>query len=215
MARTINRLAARSVTTINKPGRHADGGGLYLSVDGSGRRRWVFMSWRAGKQIEVGLGSAKSGTVDFVSLAKARKAADAIRQRVSGGEDIRSAKDEPLATPSFEAAVTAYIANHGTKWKNAKHRAQWVSTMATYAEPISKKMVDAIGEDDVLRILEPIWVEKSETAARVRGRIEAVLNFAKAKRWRTGDNPAGWGHLQHILPARSVNSHPMSAPLSL
>ncbi|MGH7024188.1 MAG: tyrosine-type recombinase/integrase [Caulobacteraceae bacterium] len=111
--------------------------------------------------------------------------------------------------------MNAYIASHGEAWRNSKHRAQWSSTMATYAKSISDTPVDAVSEDDVLEILKPIWTTKPETASRVRGRIEATLDFARARKWRAGENPARWrGHLKHLLPARQKlnRGHHPAAP---
>jgi integrase len=211
----INRLSSRTVDTITKPGRHADGQGLYLSIDSAGRRRWTFMSFAGGKQIEIGLGSAKAGGADSVGLADARKAAAAHRERIAKGGPAKLASAAPVAIPTFGECAANYIGAMSDSWRNAKHRAQWVSTLATYAAPIMARPVNEVTDSDVVAILEPIWTAKAETASRVRGRIEAVLDWARVKGHRAGENPARWrGHLEHMLPARQKlqRGHHPAAP---
>ncbi|MFG1298869.1 integrase arm-type DNA-binding domain-containing protein [Xanthobacter sp. V3C-3] len=221
MAVALNRLNARQVQTIKEPGRHADGGGLYLVVDKSGARRWVFLfRWKAtptergtGKLREMGLGSAIS-----VSLAAAREAAAKVREQIAAGVDpIAASRDAKAAAsvPTFGEVAEAHIAAMAPAWRNSKHLAQWRSTLSLersedgaylatgYCAGIRDKAVDQITTEDVLAILTPIWADKNETASRVRGRIEAVLDAAKAKGLRTGENPARWkGHLALTLPKR-------------
>ncbi len=206
MARVTNRLSARSVTTLKKPGRHADGGGLYLSISpDASRRRWVFLyRWKApgergpGKLREMGLGSASA-----VSLARARQlAADARAVRAEG----RNPLDERMSArrvPTFGETAEEVVAALELGWRNPKHRDQWRMTLSTYGAPIWDLPVDAIDTEQVLGVLRPVWSKTPETASRLRGRIEKVLDAAKAKGHRTGDNPARWrGHLDHLLPAR-------------
>ncbi len=206
MARTTNRLTARTVQTLKKPGRHADGGGLYLSIspDGS-RRRWVYLfRWRnpgevgPGKLREMGLGSVSS-----VSLAEARtKAADARKLILEGRNPIEARAPE-RGTPTFREMADEVIAALEPGWKNPKHRDQWRMTLTEYCKPIRATPVDAVTTDQVVQILRPLWARAPETASRLRGRIEKVLDAAKAKGTRSGENPARWrGHLDNLLPKR-------------
>ena len=202
MEREVKRLSARAVATIAASGRHADGDGLYLIVDRGGAKRWLFMFRWGGKLKEMGLGGLSS-----VSLAEAReKASDARRVLASGANPIearRAAQAEREAATTFGAFSDALVADLSPGFRNAKHRAQWRSTLTTYAAPLRNKRVDEIRTDDVLSVLTPIWQTRSETASRVRGRIERVLDAAKAKGLRTGENPARWrGHLDTLLPKR-------------
>ena len=208
-----NKLTARGVIT-RKPGTYADGGGLYLVIGkpapttGAQGRSWIFRYVTAGRVREMGLGPARD-----VTLADARDlAADLRRQRRAGVDpaDARQAerikvKVERAASVTFEHAAEAYIKENAPGWKNAKHGDQWRNTLATYAYPFMGALpVAAVDVDHVLAALRPIWTNKPETAGRVRGRIETVLSYAKANRWRTGDNPATWrGHLDAILPAKA------------
>lgn len=202
MARTANKLTARQVATISKPGRHSDGNGLYLSISTDGRRRWVFRFTWAGKVVEMGLGSA--GTV---SLAEAREKATAARKLVDAGRNPIEARRDALALaaskPTFGQIADAFIASKASEWRNAKHRAQWRMTLDEYAKPLRAKPIDEVDTERVLAVLKPLWLEKPETASRLRGRIEAVLDSAKAAGHRSGENPAVWrGHLSHLLPKR-------------
>jgi integrase len=203
MARQINRLSARHVQTLTKPGRHGDGGGLYLVVTKAGGRKWVFLYRRRqdGKLCEMGLGSLGS-----VPLARAREKAAEARALLADGKDplaTREASKSEDKVPTFGDLADQVIASHETGWRNDKHRAQWRMTLQTYAGPLRPQRVDQITTEDVLAVLQPIWTTKAETASRVRGRIEKVLDAAKAKGLRTGENPARWrGHLDHLLPKR-------------
>jgi integrase len=208
-----NALTAVKVKTA-KPGRHADGGGLQLLVKQSGARSWVFRYMIAGKSRDLGLGPA-AGT-GAISLSEARDLADALRVKVKAGIDPLSERQKEAAEAlaavqgakvagmTFKASAEAYIAAHKPSWRNAKHRQQWENTLATYAYPVIGDLpVAEIDTPHVLKILEPIWQEKTETASRLRGRIETVLDSAKARGFRQGENPARWrGHLGQILPAR-------------
>ena len=198
MARATNRLTARQVTALKRPGRHSDGAGLYLVVDAGGARRWVFLyRWR-GRHREMGLGGAVA-----VTLADARDAAAAARALIARGIDPLERKAERRAVPTFAAAAKAYIDSIAPSLRNEKHVAQWSSTLATYAAPISARLVSDVTVDDVVGILRPIWYSKAETASRVRGRIERVLDAAKVQGHRAGENPAAWrGQLEHLLPER-------------
>ncbi|HAJ02299.1 MAG TPA: integrase [Brevundimonas sp.] len=198
MARQLNRLSPRGVQTITKTGRHADGGGLYLSVGPGEARRWVFLyRWR-GKLKEMGLGGFAS-----VGLAKARQRAQAARELIADGIDPLEAKRATQAVPTFGDMADTLVADLSSQWRNEKHRAQWKSTLETGAAAIRHIRVDQVETADVLEVLKPIWSEKPETASRLRGRIERVLDAAKARGFRQGENPARWrGHLDHLLPKR-------------
>ena len=167
-------------------------------------------------------GTWDCGSLATVPLAKAREmAAECRRQRLAGSDPIEARKatraDARLLaarSTTFDAACDAYIAAHEASWRNAKHRQQWSNTLATYASPVIGGVpVQDVDTALVLEILEPLWRTKTETASRVRGRIEAVLDWAKARGLRAGENPARWrGHLSNLLPKRSkaqrVRHHP-------
>ena len=197
MAREVNRLNARGVATITEHGRHADGGGLYLSVSPNGGRRWVFLYRWHGKPTEIGFGSARD-----VTLARARELARQARNNLAEGinpKDLRkSSKDA-----TFAECADRLIEAMRPSWRNDKHAAQWKMTLSRYAAPLRRLPVNRVGTDDVLSVLKPLWNAKSETASRLRGRIERVLDAAKAQGFRSGENPARWrGHLDHLLPKR-------------
>lgn len=202
MARKVDRLSARKVDTLATPGMHADGGGLYLRITTGpkGGKRWVFLYRRPvdGKRCEIGLGGAA-----VVPLAKARKKAEAARQLIEDGIDPLSARKAADRMPTFGELADRHIEAMGASWRNPKHRAQWEMTLREYATPLRSKPVNEITTADVLGVLRPIWQTIPETASRVRGRIESVLDAAKVQGYRNGENPAAWrGHLKLILPAR-------------
>lgn len=199
MALLLNKLNARSVVSISKPGRHGDGGGLYLVVDKTGGKRWVFLYRRSDRLREMGLGG-----LNAVSLARARELAAAARADLQAGIDpIDAKRSAPSVVPSFGEEADAYIEAMKPQFRNAKHIAQWEMTLREYAAPLRAKPVDEISTADILAVLKPIWLTKSETASRVRGRIERVLDASKAKGHRSGENPALWrGHLDKLLPKR-------------
>ena len=189
------KLTARKVATA-KAGKYSDGGNLYLIVSDTGARKWVLRyTWR-GRAKEMGLGSATS-----VPLADAReKAADARRTIAQGFNPIDVRKRDG-GIPTFGKMADDVFDALSAGFRNEKHKAQWRSSLETYAAPLRSKPVDTIGTDDILAVLKPIWQKKAETASRVRGRIEKVLDAAKAKGFRNGENPARWrGHLDHLLP---------------
>ena len=196
--RTLNRLSATQVAKLKAPGRHSDGGGLYLFIDDSGRRRWIFMYTRAGKRTELGLGSARD-----LSLANARSEAAAFRAILASGGDPKAERAKFESVPTFGESADTYVEAMRPSWRNEKHAAQWVMTLTRYAEPIRGKPVDEITTQDVLDVLQPLWQRTPETAERLRGRIENVLDAAKARGHRSGENPARWrGHLDQLLPKR-------------
>jgi integrase len=197
-----------------KPGRHADGGGLHLLVKESGARSWVYRFMLSGKSRDIGLGTAGP---DGISLADARNARDALRLKVKVGIDpleerqreaaqaLAAAQAAQVAGITFKAVAENYIGANEDSWRNNKHRQQWKNTLATYVYPVIGELpVAEVGTAHVLQILEPIWKAKAETASRVRGRMETILDAAKARGYRDGENPARWrGHIAQILPVRS------------
>ena len=197
-----------------KPGRHADGGGLHLLVKESGARSWVYRFMLGGRSRDIGLGTASP---DGISLADARDARDALRLKVKAGIDpleerqreaseaLVAAQAAQVARITFKAVAETYIGANEGSWRNDKHRQQWKNTLATYVYPVIGDLpVAEVATSHVLQILEPIWKTKAETASRVRGRMETILDTAKARGYREGENPARWrGHIALILPARS------------
>ncbi|MEH2565035.1 tyrosine-type recombinase/integrase [Bradyrhizobium sp. AZCC 2289] len=191
-------LTARKVETA-KPGKYGDGANLYLVVSKTGARKWVLrFTWR-GRAKEMGLGSAAS-----VTLADAREKAASARRKIAQGLNPIDERKRDDGIPTFGEMADDVRETLSAGFRNEKHRAQWKSTLETYADPLRAKPVDTIATDDVLAVLKPIWTTKAETASRVRGRIEKVLDAAKAKGFRDGENPARWrGHLDHLLPRQS------------
>lgn len=206
VAGKLTAVAVRTLVAKGKPGGHADGGNLYLRIAGPGSGKWTFRYTLAGKAREMGLGAT-----DAVALADARDAAQEARKLLRAGMDPIEGKraEQAARTPAlahiFRDVAALYIKAHAPGWRNPKHAAQWPSTLEAYVFPIIGDMpVAAVDIGAVMGILEPIWTAKPETAARVRGRIEAVLDYAKARGWREGENPARWrGHLANLLPPRS------------
>lgn len=202
MGREIQKLSARGVAALSKPGRHSDGAGLYLVVDASGAKRWLFMFRWAGRLKEMGLGGIAS-----VSLADARGKADAARRVLGSGrnpiEERRQREKAGEGAVLFGDFADKLVEELSKGFRNEKHRRQWAQTLTTFAAPLRSKGLDEIRTDDVLSVLTPIWAEKNETASRLRGRIERVLDAAKARGLRTGENPARWrGHLDQLLSRR-------------
>lgn len=210
MARETKELGALEVGRLNETGYHHVGGvsGLVLQVSKTGTKSWLMRVTVGGKRREIGLG----GYPD-VTLSGAREAARAVREKIKSGIDpvvekaaARSALAAAVAAAlSFKQAAEKYIEANEAGWKNSKHAAQWTSTLETYAYPtIGNLQVAHVETAHVVGILESIWTTKTETASRVRGRIESVLDWAKVRGYRNGENPARWkGHLDHILPARN------------
>lgn len=200
-------LSARKVDTA-KPGRHGDGRGLFLYVKPTGSRSWVLRFQVHGRRRDLGLGAYPD-----VSLAMARDRAAEARRIIAYGEDP-IAKKQRTKPKTFKEAALELIESKRHGWKNAKHAAQWASTLESYVFPkIGQVQVAKIETGDVIGTLTPIWTDKPETASRVRQRIEAVIDYATALGVRSGDNPARWrGHLDHLLPkprkVRAVKHHP-------
>lgn len=193
-------LSAHFVETVSKPGKYFDGHGLFLRVNSNGSRQWVQRITIRGKRCELGLGSPPA-----VSLATARRLALENRGKAMLGGDPLAEKRKAREGLTFSQAVDRYLAVKLTEFQNEKHRKQWRSTLDRYAAPvIGPKQVSEIEVQDVLRVLEPIWKDKTETASRLRGRIENVRSWATVAGHRTGDNPARWkGNLSEILPKPS------------
>lgn len=216
----INKLTVMDIKSLSKRGRHSDGGGLYLQISKFGTKSWLFIYKRGNKPISMGL-----GTPQDVSLAKARQLAAEFRRMLlecrdpmgerKDAEDRRQAAIElevraaqevaKRKAMTFRAAAEQYIKSQSPSWKNRKHKAQWESTLQNYAYPvIGAKSVSEVTTEDVIQILSPIWDTKAETANRLRGRIEQILNWAKAMGHYSRENPAHWkGHLSNLLPKKS------------
>ena len=207
-ARTIGRLTALKVEKAKLPGMYPDGGGLYLRVTPEGTKQWVLRYMLNRRPRWMGL-----GPFSLYSLQEARtKALDARKLRHEGIDPIEArraerarARLEEAKVITFKQCAEAYISSHRAGWRNGKHAGQWSATLATYAYPLIGGLpVQSVDTGLVLKVLEPIWTAKPETAGRLRGRIESILDYAKARGYRDGENPARWrGHLDKLLPARS------------
>ncbi len=217
-----NRLTAAQVAKTKKPGFYPDGGGLYLQIirgtDGDPRKSWIFrFRSPTGRMRDMGLGSA-----GVIELAKARIRADAARALVAdnidpiehrNAEQLRAASEASTAV-TFKQAAERFLDAHKHTWVNAKHVQQWENTLENYVYPaFGNVAVGNVNVDLVLRVIEPIWKEKTETASRVRSRIERVLDWATARGLREGDNPARWrGRLENVLPSRAPGKHHAALP---
>ena len=216
MSRQIGRLNALAVSKAKKAGMYADGGGHYLQVSATGTKSWIFRFALNGREREMGLGSLLDA-----SLAEARDLASACRkQKREGIDPIEARKAErrreqldSAKAITFKDSAEAYIKAYAPSWRNDKHANQWRSTLKTYACPVLGALaVQDVDVGLVMKIIEPIWTTKTETASRLRGRIESVLDWATTRDYRKGENPARWrGHLENLLPKRSkirgVNHH--------
>jgi integrase len=217
MAREIGKLKALEVSRASKPGYYGDGGNLYLLVGPTGAKSWVFRyrvpapipdNPKRSRLREMGLGPTHA-----LSLAEAReRAREWRRERLDGIDPIEvrrgrraQAQLEAAKAITFKECAEAYIKSHSAGWKNLKHAAQWPSTLETYVYPVFGSLpVQGIDVGLVMKALEPIWTTKPETASRVRGRIESVLDWATARGYRQGENPARWrGHLENLLPKKT------------
>ncbi len=214
----MGKLTSKGVDSLKKPGRYGDGDGLWFQVrkpdaspDSKGEanlsRSWLFRYVWQGRQRQMGLGPYPD-----VGLKEARDAAHAARKAVRDGLDpIGEKRAKAVEEKAKQAAMTfngvlkLYLAAHEDTWKNPKHRQQWRNTLESYASPVfGDWLVQAVDTGAVMKVLEPLWREKTETASRLRGRIETVLDYAAARGWRTGENPARWkGHVENLLPKRS------------
>ncbi|HTW71154.1 MAG TPA: integrase arm-type DNA-binding domain-containing protein [Acetobacteraceae bacterium] len=206
--REIGKLTPAKVKSASKPGLYGDGGGLWLNVGPTGGKSWLFRFMLNGRAREMGL-----GPLHTIGLAEARERARAARHQLLDGIDPLDARKaekqrkaaEAAARVTFREVAEKYVKAHRASWRNEKHAWQWGATLEAHVYPtIGDVAVGAVDTGHVTRILEPIWTTKAETAARVRGRIESILDYAKTHGWRTGENPARWkGHLQNVLPARA------------
>lgn len=217
MARKMKQLTAMAVSKMKEPGLYADGGGLYLRVGPTGAKSWIFRYMRSRRRRDMGLGPEHA-----ISLADARLKAEELRKQLVEDQDPLQMRDDQRLARKLEAAKTVtfkecaedYIKAHAPGWRNAKHGDQWRNTLATYAYPfIGDLPVQSIDTGLVLKVISPIWESKTETATRVRGRMESILGWATVRSYRSGDNPARWkGHLDHLLPRRAkvqkVEHHP-------
>jgi integrase len=178
-------LSAVRVRAITEPGRYTDGNGLYLVVDRSGAKRWLLRTVVRGKRCDIGLG------LKLVTLSEARDKAASYRKLArEGGDPLAARRRERAVIPTLEQAARSVHSAHAASWKNKKHAAQWINTLAEYVFPaLGDRRVDHIDTPDVLRVLSPIWLTKPETARRVRQRIRTVLDWAKAAGYRAGENP--------------------------
>ena len=207
MARQEKRLSALAVTRVTKPGMYADGLGLYLRVGPTGAKSWVFRYRVGNGRRDMGL-----GPLHTVTLADARvKAAECRRQRLDNSDPLQvreaallAAKLEEAKAMTFQNCAEAYISAHASGWRNAKHADQWRNTLSSYAYPVFVDFpVQMVDTALVMKVLEPMWATKTETATRLRGRIECILDWATVREFRRGENPARWrGHLENLLPKR-------------
>ena len=189
------RLSALHVKQLKRPGRYADGLGLYLYVDPNGAKRWIWRGMVRGKRCDLGI-----GPVTLVSLAEAR--AEAVRLKTvawKGGDPKAERQRQRRVVPTFIEAAKEVHASHGATFKNAKHKAQWMSSLEADVFPVfGNRPVDQIESADVLKALSPIWTAKPETARRLKQRIKVVLDWARASGFRTGDNPVAG--VAQVLP---------------
>jgi integrase len=213
MASKLNKLSNLAVTRLKKDGIYSDGGNLYLQIRGDGEyKSWLFRYMRHGESHDMGL-----GPLHTVSAADARAKAQKCRTMLLNGiTPLDAKKDEAAAArqaatkgTTFEACATAYIDAHKASWKQERHADQWNQALAKHAYPtIGKLPIQSVDTDLVLKVLQPIWEEKTETAKRLRGRIESIIDWAKVKGYRQGENPARWrGHLDNLLasPNKLIN----------
>ncbi len=199
-------LTAVQIKALNNPGKYADRDGLYLNITKRGTKSWIYRYQLHGRRREIGLGSLRD-----VSLKSARDKASEARSLQQQGVDPKAHRDSLKHMPvsaevwTFDKCAGAYIESHRAGWKNTKHTQQWANTLYMYASPVFGHLpVDQIDTGLVMQVLEPIWRTKTETASRVRGRIENVLSWAIVQGYREGPNPALWrGHLSMLLPQRS------------
>jgi len=208
MPKKAKELSALEINRLTAPGMVAVGGvaGLYMHINANGAKSWSLRAAVGTKRRDMGLG----GFPD-VTLAGAKERARAARQAIDQGVDpiaerqqAKSALSAKQATAkTFAQCAVEYIERHRDTWANAKHAAQWSSTLETYANPVmGKLLVSDVAQAHVLSVLEPVWKTKTETATRLRGRIEKVLDYATVRKYRSGENPARWkGHLEQLLPA--------------
>lgn len=210
MAKLINRLTAKGIDSLSRPGNHHDGYGLYLQVSKTGGKSWLLKYMLNGKAREMGLGS-----YNVVGLEAARRARDEQRALLKGPArvdpvDVRIAQRrqstvDTAKSKTFSECASTYIEAHKAGWRHAKYANEWASSLTTYVDPTFGKLpVGAVDTGMVITVLDPIWRTKTELANRIRGRVEVILDWATVRGFRSGDNPARWrGHLDKLLPKRS------------
>jgi len=221
IGRTVHRLTALAVKQARKKGMLADGGGLYLHVSASGAKSWIYRFMLDGRPREMGLGPTHT-----IGLAEARDIALECRKLrrekidpIEARDEVRRARKDVVAldaakSMTFAACAESYIAAHKAGWRSPKSLIAWQSTLASFVNPVFGPLpVQAVDVGLVMKAIEPIWNTKPETAGRVRGRIESILDWATVRGYRQGENPARWrGHLDHLLPkkakVRQVEHHP-------
>lgn len=190
-------LEANKIKAMTAPGRYSDGKGLYLVITEAGTKRWLHRYKCNGRRRDMGLGKFAS-----VSLSEARSLVTDNHKLIAKNIDPIDERNKPESTkaPSFGECAKQVIASKRAGWSNPKSEGQWASSLETYAKSLKRVSVDEISTEHVLKVLTPIWATKNETASRVRSRIEIILNWAKVKEYRAGENPAMWrGHLEHLL----------------
>ena len=214
----MGKLTVKQLDNLTTPGRYGDGDGLWFQVrrpdaatkalNAGPAQSWLFRYTKQGKQRALGL-----GPYPLIGLADAQRAAnDAARAVLAGGDPIAErrareadAKRQQDARMTFDGVLKLYLAAHQHTWKNAKHRRQWINTLQSYAFPVFGTWpLQNVDIGAVMKVIEPLWTTKTETASRLRGRIETLLDYATARGWRTGENPARWqGHMENLLPKRA------------
>jgi integrase len=215
-----NQLTTRKIAAATKPGYYGDGAGLYLQISKFGTKSWIFRYMANGRNRDMGLGPL----CDF-TLAEVRERAHKLRQQIKDGLDpIDERRDAKLARQqaalreaasrmSFADCAASYLTEHAPTWRNDKHRGQWADSLARANKVFGDLSVDAVDVDVLMKFLNPIWQTTPETASRIRGRIEKVLDWAKARKFRFGENPARWrGHLEHLLKAKPKEGHHAALP---
>ncbi|PBB80909.1 integrase [Mesorhizobium sp. WSM3879] len=209
-----HKLSEAGLKRIDKTGIYSDGDGLFLRVRKGGSRQWFFIYKRDGKRTELGLGGYGQGTAP-VSLALAREKADALRQRLARGEELRVETKPVPRVITFEHCMGELLKARAGDWKNSKHKAQWEMTLREYAQPLHALPVADIALGDVKECLLPHWQKRPETADRLRSRIQAVIDYGIAHGWRTAGNPARWrGLLDKVMPKRQKLSRGHHAALA-
>jgi len=205
-----NRLSSLAVKALKKPGRYSDGNGLYVVVSPTGNKKWILRTVVQGRRTDIGLGGVSTTT-----LAKARKSAAALREVArDGGNPLEARRKSRTNAPTFKKAAEQVHTEHSKTWKNEKHAAQWINTLKKYTFPyFGDRPVDQIGTAEVLNALSKIWLEKPETARRVRQRIGTVLDWAKAAGHRSGDNPIN-GITKGLPKQPKKQSHHAALPYS-
>lgn len=204
----VNALTPLRIRSLSTPGRYADGNGLYLVVDPCGAKRWLLRIVIQGRRRDIGLGSTR-----LVPLADAREQARAMRSQArAGGDPLEQRRAAKRVVPTFRAAATQVHESYTAGWRNAKHAAQWITTLEHYVFPeLGDRAVNDISSGDILRVLSPIWLAKPETARRVRQRLSSVMDWTRAVGFVTGENPVD-GVAKGLPRQRIVRKHHAALP---